>query len=152
MNPQFLGHVLKLVEIGSATVKKACDEVNVHRQAQKRASDVRGAVLNNLISNGLINKAQEKEAEAMLGSHAETLTLLNALTDRFTALRKEASVKQASDIGQGVNDPTANPAAATGSGGKPYDSLTDPFVGRPTAEKKASDLALFKVLETPPGR
>lgn len=157
MNQQFLDTVLKFVEVGSATVKKAMDENEVHRVSQKRAADLRGALLDHMVASGVIADHQKQAAEAMLASHAESLQLLKAATDKIVDLRKQLATKQAGDIGQGQSEKKAGlsglgVSTPVPNGNGQYDSLSDPFVGRKTSEKKASDLALMKVLESPPGR
>lgn len=132
---------LTFVDLASYTIKRAQEEVTVHRAQQKRAADLRGPVLEHLIATGMVAPGMRKEAESMLGSHAETLQLLKAAVDKLVAHQKQDGVKAASDLGTGVPDAgTAAPA---------FDSLTDPHVGRRTSEKKASDLALASILDAP---
>jgi hypothetical protein len=127
---------LNVTEVGSFCIKRACDEIVVHRQMQKRAADVAPQVLALMVKTGAIRKDQEKEAAAMLGGHAETLRLL------FNAVEKlaERQEKRAGDLGHGVDDPAQQRA---------YDSLTYPVVGHKTSQKKASDAAILKVLDPP---
>lgn len=143
MNPALAQHFsgvidasLKFVELASHTVKRAGDEITVHRQQQKRAADLAAPVLNLLVSTGAVRAEQRDAAAAMLGSHAETLSLLKTAVERLA----EARQKKAGDLGDGVDD--AQPTTA-------YDSLADSYAGRKTSQKKASDLAILAVLNEP---
>jgi len=146
MNPalmqQFIDNTLKFVEIGSFGMKRACDEIEVHRSMQKKASDLTGPVLDLMIKTGAVREDQRAAAAAMLGSHAETLQLLKNAVDE---LHKER-LKKGSDLGKGVDE---KQAGLNGSVPTDYDSLNDPFVGRKTSQKKASDMAMLAVLGSP---
>ena len=146
MNHKFIANTLKFVEVASVAVKRAMDEVGVHRQAQKRASDLRAGILTKMIKLGCANEQQKEGADAMLASHAETLKLFDAAMDKIAEL-KLALEKRGSDLGSPDSEKSASASFTTGD----YDSLTDPFVGRKTSMKKASDIALSRVLE-PAGR
>lgn len=141
-----LDDTLRFVEISSLAVKRAMDENDVHRAQQKKATDLQPPLLEKLLAMGLVAKHQEKAAAAMLGSHAETLNLFNALVEKYAALKTEKVAKDG--LGSGV-DPKQ---AGLGPDAPPADSTTSPWVGRHTGEKKASDLAILAVLDTPPGR
>jgi hypothetical protein len=58
---------------------------------------------------------------------------------------KTASEKAASDLGHAVSDKEAGVKSVS----QVRDSLNDPYVGRRTSEKKASDLAILAVLNAP---
>lgn len=154
MNQQFLDTNLKFIEVGSALVKKAMDEIEVHRTSQKRAADLRGPLLDFLVQNGFIAEHQKQAAEAMLASHAESLQLLKAMGEKFAEYKKQTSIKEAAALGKGESEKRAGLGGSgtttpVPNGNGQYDSLSDPFVGRKTSEKKASDLALMKVLDPP---
>jgi hypothetical protein len=53
--------------------------------------------------------------------------------------------KRAGDLGQAVDEDRIG----VGPGKAAYDSMTDPYVGRKTSEKKASDIAMFERLGLP---
>lgn len=136
-NQKFLDNVLTMVEVGSTTVKRAMDEVIVHRQAQKRAADLSGALLEHMVASGVIAGHQKEAAAAMLGSHAETMQLLKSAVDKIAELRKQVNAKTAGDLG--------TPESGRTVAGTPgYNSLTNPHVGAKTAELKESDLPLLK--------
>lgn len=142
MNPQFASKVLKYVEINSALLKRALDELQVTRAAQKKAADLRSEVLQRLMEVGCVNDGSKKAADAMLTGHAETLGLLKSATDKIAEL-KETIQKLALDRGQGEGP--EKPAAGEKTA---YDSMTDGYVGRKTSQRKASDEAILKVLNT----
>ncbi len=139
MNKALATKVLSYVAVTSALTKRSLDELQVHQSSQEKAASIRGSVLNVLLQSGCVPEHQKQAAEAMLGSHAETLQLLKTAATKLGQSQKQLS-KQASDLGQGV-DPNLG-SGKTSS----YDSMTDGYVGRKTGEKKASDLAILKVL------
>lgn len=136
---------LKFIEVAGAVVKMASDEIQIHRDAQKRAAGLRPEVLASLIDNNLIDKGQKDAAEAMLASHAETLQLLKSACDKLAAARME---KKAAAVEPG-RPSDVKAGAAAGGGSEQHASLTSPFVGRRTSEKKASDEAICEILQRP---
>lgn len=145
-----LDQTVKFVEVSSMMGKRALDEIEVHRQGQKRAADLKNALLEHMVAVGVVNAQQKQGADAMLSSHAETMQLLKAAVDKIAFLKTELDKqhqKTAGDLGQAVDPQTLEPAY---SGGKlpmtkegEYDSLNDPMVGRQTPFLKKSDLALM---------
>jgi hypothetical protein len=144
--PHLLDDVLKFVEVSSFGMKRAMDEIDVHRTQQKKAADLQPALLDKLLAMGLVAGHQKQAAAAMLGSHAETLNLFNALAEKYASLHTQKAAKDG--LGNGVDPKTAGVAPTQPDN----DSTTSPWVGRHTGEKKASDLAILAVLDTPPGR
>lgn len=142
MNQSFLDAVLRFVELSSATVKRALDENAHYRQSQARASYLQEPLLEHLINTGIVASTQKQAAEAMLNSHAESLQLLKAAADKIVELRQQMGIKQANDLGRGDDSRVYFTAPGRGQ----YDSLQDPFIGRKTTEKKASDMALLKLV------
>jgi hypothetical protein len=142
MNQQLATKALNYVAVTSALTKRALDELSVHQTSQEKAASMRGDVLDTLVNAGCVGDHQKQAAEAMLGSHAETLGLLKSAAEKIGKLQEQV-VKQASDLGQG-EDP-----ASVGGSTPDYDSINDGYVGRKTGEKKASDLAILKVLDAP---
>jgi|SRR5215471_19913328 len=138
---QFADTALQFVELASFVVKRGCDELIVHRGLQKKASDLAPETLETLVKTGAVREEQRQAAAAMLGSHAETLQLLKWAAEE---LYKARTAKNAGALGEPVDDPERN-----GHGKNGYDSLADPFVCRPTSQKKASDIAILKVLDDP---
>lgn len=147
MNPQLANQALNIVAVASATVKKACDEIQVHRSSQQKAASLRAELLDHMLKAGTVSEHTKQAAEAMLGSHAETMGLLKSAVDVIVKLRGQIQ-KQAGELGQGVDPKEAGMAPSEKQAGD-YDSLTDPFVGRKTGRLKASDVALQRVLQNP---
>lgn len=142
-NEKIAALAIQYVAASSALIKRALDELQVHRAAQQKAASMRPELLDRMLATGAAQASQKQAAEAMLGSHAETLGLLKTAIDKLGDMKTQMA-KQASVLGEGVTSPATGAAPANG-----YDSLTDPYVGRRTSAKKASDLALMKVLEAP---
>lgn len=143
---QFLDNTISFVEVSSAFTKRAADELGVHRQAQEKAASLRPALLQQMLSAGVVASHQKEAAEVMLGSHAETMSLLKAAVDKIVDLNKQLGEKTAQDLG---GPEKKGSAGLGGPNTSTYDSLTDPHVGRKTSEKKASDRALEAVLDNP---
>lgn len=141
MKPNFAKKILGHVAVSSELTKRALDELQVHRSAQTKAAALRSDLLKRLVETGCVGEHQKQAAEAMLGSHAETMGLLKAAVDKLAVFQAQLQ-KQAGDLGQGV-DPKDAGSTKTAS----YDSLNDPFVGRKTSQRKASDDAIAKVLQ-----
>lgn len=154
---KFMDGVLGYVEVSSLLAKKAVDEVSVHRQAQKRAGDLRGPLLKQMLDVGVVAPHQKEAADAMLASHAETLNLLKAAVEKISELRQSGSpatlgkavTEKEAGVGSGGGTP---PPGSPVPGTENYDSLSDPVVGRRTSFKKASDVALARALDQPAGR
>ena len=145
MNPQFATKVLQYVEVNSALLKRALDELQGHRALQKKAGDLRPDLLKRMIEVGCVNDGSKEAAEAMLAGHAETLGLLKSAVDKIADL-KERLHKSAGELGRGEETGKAGTASEKTAGD--YDSLSDGYVGRRTSQLKASDQAILKVLNT----
>ena len=128
---QLLPGVVNYVEVSSLLAKKALDEVAAHRQMQKKAADMRPALLSHLMALGLISNEHKQAAEMMLGSHAETMSLLKMAGQRIEAVTKELeTVKAASALKTARENGTgANPGANGLHEKQAYDSLRDPVIG-----------------------
>lgn len=75
------------------TVKRATDEVGIHRANQKLAADKRPEVLRYLMETGLVGSQHKEAAEAMLATHAGTLDLVKLAAEELT--KERAAVKAA---------------------------------------------------------
>lgn len=146
-----LDNMIRYVEVSSFLGKRALDEIEVHRRAQKRASDLRGALLNYMIDVGVVAKHQKEAAAAMLNSHAETMQLLKSAVDKLVAF-KSGRAKSAGDNGEAVDPGSLGLNGGYVPGNGPltkegeYDSLNDPVVGRKTSFVKASDRPLLALI------
>jgi hypothetical protein len=139
-----LGNMVDFIAVGSQFAKRAMDERTVTQMAQDKAASLRGPLVKDMISMGLIQASQAKEAEAMLGAHDTTLVLLRS------ACEKAAEYKAALPP---LPKPVAQPGAPvepagqkTASAGGEFTSLTNPHVGRRTTEVKESDRALLRMI------
>ena len=97
-----------------------------------------------MIATGCVAPHQKQAAAGMLSNHGQSLDLLVNAVNKMQSY-KQASEKAASDLGQAVTEKEAGVSAPTSLS----DSLSSPYVGRRTSEKKASDLAILAVLDSP---
>ncbi len=142
----FIDGTLNFVAVSSAFAKRASDDLAVHEQQQQKAAELRPALLTYLVDAGLVEPAAKQAVDAMLGSHPETLNLLKAAAERLVKaeqeLAKRATLGKAASDRDGLGHDRQDD-------GTTYDSLKDPFLGRRTTQKKASDLALAGILDDP---
>lgn len=148
MNAALATKAINYVAVSSALTKRALDELSVHRTAQQKAASLRSDVLQLMLQVGAVGEHQKQAAEAMLGSHAETMGLLKLAVEKIGLLQSKLQ-KAAGDLGEGVEADEAGGLTAGKQAGD-YDSLSDPYVGRKTSRRKASDEAILAVLN-PPG-
>jgi len=149
MQKKLAQHTLRFVEMTGVFCKKSIDEINGWRKKADAAEEKRPAVLALLKSAGVIDQDQEKLAAQMLGNHAQTMDLLEGAVKKIAEMQQQNRQKSAMDQGSAAPDPFG----AVGNGQHdPASSLTSPFVGQRTSEKKASDLALMAGLGVPSGR
>lgn len=143
-----LDDVVGFIELSSLTTKRALDEVEVHRQAQKKASDLRKPLLEHMLKCAVVQPHQKDAAEAMLGGHDTSLQLLKAATDKISELNRvilslKGGTKKAGDLGAGVDDAgSGNYQPQEGE----YNSLKHPIVGEKSAFVKESDRPLLKLI------
>jgi DNA repair protein RadC len=141
MNTKLAAQAIEYIAASSALNDRLMGEVQAHRAREKQAAAKQQAVLDLMLSTGSVAPHQKQAAAEMLNNHAQSLDLLvNAIT-KMQAY-KAASEKAASDLGQAVTEKEAGIKTAS----QVRDSLSDPYVGRRTSEKKASDLAILAVL------
>ncbi len=144
MNTKLAAQTIEFIAASSALNDCLMGEVQAHRAREKQAAAKRQAVLDLMLSTGCVAPHQKQAAADMLGSHSQSLDLLVNAIDKMQSY-KTASEKAASDLGQAVSDKEAGVKSASAV----RDSLNDPYVGRRTSEKKASDLAILAVLNAP---
>lgn len=143
MNTKLAAQAVEFIAASSALTNRLMSEVQANRSREKAAAAKRQAVLDLMLQTGCVAPHQKQAAADMLGDLAQTLDLLSNSINKMQAY-KSASEKTASELGQAVSDREAGFKTA-----KAMNSLTDPYVGRRTSEKKASDLALLAVLNAP---
>lgn len=144
MNKRLAAQTVEFIAASSALNDRLMSEVQTFRQREKQAADKQSAILDLLLETGCVAPHQKQAAAEMLNSHSQSLDLLVNAVKKMQNY-KQASEKAAADLGQAVTEKeagfNARPAVS--------DSLNDPYVGRRSSEKKASDLALLRVLEAP---
>ena len=138
---ELVNDTVQFVNIASLFAKRALDELSAFRAGQTKASSSRAETLKYLVDNGVIRAADKQGADAMLGSHAETMQLLRNAVERL--VQKNAEVQELRQR-QGLGE--AQKSANHGNG---YDSLKDPYLGRRTSKLKESDRRLLAVLDDP---
>lgn len=143
MNTKLAAQTIEFIAASSALNDRLMGEVQSHRAREKQAAAKRQAVLDLMVNTGCIAPHQKQAAADMLGNHGQSLDLLVNAINKMQSY-KAASEKTASDLGQAVTEKEAGYKAAP-----VRDSLNDPYVGRRTSEKKASDVAILAVLNAP---
>lgn len=144
MNTKLAAQTIEFIAASSALNDRLMGEVQAHRAREKQAAAKRQAVLDLMLQTGSVAPHQKQAAAEMLANPAQTLDLLVNAINKMQAY-KTASEKAASDLGQAVTEKEAGVKSAT----QVRDSLNDPYVGRRTSEKKASDVAILAVLNAP---
>jgi hypothetical protein len=136
--------VLRFVQVAGAFSKKANEQLSIKQAAEKRAAALVPSLVQLMQQNNLIAENQKSAAEQMLGDHEQSLVLLKNAIDKLATLKQASAVKSARDLGQ----PDGSLSDA-GNASDPQRSLSSPFVGARTSEKKASDVAFMKGLGLP---
>ena len=156
MDPQtqsMCENMLKFVQISSYALKRALDELSVHEQQQKRAASLAQPVLNRMKEAGLVGPSDVKTAAAMLGSHAETLALLdNALVKNaeLKTVKKTASDgTSAKPLGRGFDESGEKIASPADVGPTYNGELVKFHGGRRDGAKRASD-RIFETIKNEP--
>lgn len=144
MNTKLAAQTIEFIAASSALNDRLMGEVQAHRAREKQAAAKRQAVLELMLQTGSVAPHQKQAAADMLNNPAQTLDLLVNAINKMQAY-KAASEKAASDLGQAVSEKEAGVKSAS----QVRDSLNDPYVGRRTSEKKASDVAILAVLNAP---
>ena len=144
MKTKLAAQVVEFIAASSALSDRLLGELQGYKASEKQAADKRAAVLDALLKAGCVAPHQKSAALERLASHGATLDLLVNAVGRMASYKEEAE-KAASELGQ----PATEKEAGVKTAGTVRDSLNDPYVGRRTSEKKASDLALMAVLNAP---
>ena len=144
MNNKLAAQAVEFVAASSALTDRLMGEVKSQRAEKQAAAQKMNAVLDRMIATGCVAPHQKQAAAGMLSNHGQSLDLLVNAVNKMQSY-KQASEKAASDLGQAVTEKEAGVSAPTSLS----DSLSSPYVGRRTSEKKASDLAILAVLDSP---
>ncbi len=144
MDTKLAAQAVEYVAASSALTDRLQGELNSYREQEKSAAAKQESVLDLMVETGCVARHQKQAAVGMLGNHGQSLDLLVNAINKMQAY-KQASEKSAADLGQAVSEKEAGVHAQP----QVRDSLNDPYVGRRTSEKKASDLAILAVLDAP---
>lgn len=144
MNTKLAAQTIEYIAASSALTDRLLSEVKSYRESVKQAAAKRNAVLDLMVTTGCVAPHQKQAAVEMLSNHGQSLDLLVNAINKMQSY-KQASEKAAADLGQAVSEKEAGVRAQP----QVRDSLNDPYVGRRTSEKKASDLAILAVLDAP---
>jgi hypothetical protein len=144
MITKLAAQMVQYIAASSALSDRLMGELNGFRTQEKQAADKRRDVLDVLVKASCVAPHQKAAALERLANHGATLDLLVAAVGKMEGY-KAAAEKAASELGQ----PETEKSAGVKTAGTVRDSLNDPYVGRRTSEKKASDLALMAVLSAP---
>lgn len=140
MNTKIASMMIQYIAASSVLADRLVGDTQRYRAQEKSAASKQQTVLDLMLQHGCAGKHEKQAAASMLADHGQTLDLLvNAIT-KMAEYRGQAE-KVASELGQPVNDPAVKTAS--------YDSLNDPYVGRHSSKKKASDIAILSVLQAP---
>jgi len=144
MNTKLAAQTVEFIAASSALNDRLMGQVQSYREKEKQAAAKRDAVLDLMIETGSVAPHQKQAAAEMLANHGQSLDLLVNAINKMASY-KQASEKAASDLGQAVTEKEAGIKTQP----QVKDSLNDPYVGRRTSEKKASDMAILAVLDAP---
>jgi hypothetical protein len=132
--------VLRYVQISSAMAKKALDQLAIHQQREKAATDLIPATVDKLIATGTIEPHQKEAVAKMLANPSQTLQLLQNASEKLAEYQVKLTKKAKAQLGQGTDeDPTKE-------AGDLETAVMSPYVGARRSEKTAADHALFKGL------
>ena len=142
MKPKLAEMLVKSIQINSILQKRALDSHSHYHGASQEAQTKVASLAEHMVEKGCVAAHQKEAASDMLQTHTGTMELLwnsvEKLSDAHTRLEKSAS-----DLGRGVDESHAGVIS------QDYNSLEDPYVGRRTSEKKASDAAIWAVVNNP---
>lgn len=104
--------VLDFVRISSVFQKRAADELGVHRASQEKAAAAGHGIADRMVEVGLVAAEKKAAAQAMLGSHAETLKLMGRILEK---LAEAHQVMQRQHVDPGRAEAPAVPQVKSGS-------------------------------------
>jgi hypothetical protein len=143
MKPKLAEMLVKSIQINSLLQKRALDSYSSYHAAAQEANSQVASLADHMVNKGCVASHQKEAASGMLQSHTGTMELLRNSVEKLSDAHARLE-KSASDLGRGVDE------GRSGVGNtSTYDSLTDPYVGRRTSEKKASDDAIWAVVNNP---
>jgi len=144
MNTKLASQMVNFIAASSALNNRLMADVQAYRNREKAAAAKRPAVLDLMLQTGSVAPHMKQAAVDMLNDPAQALDLLANSINKMQQY-KTAAEKASSQLGQAVSEKEAGVKSATVG----RDSLRDPYIGRRTSEKKASDLAFLRLLDAP---
>lgn len=141
VRPSLLDGTIKFVELSSAFCKRAGDEIEARRAAEKAASDLRPGLLDHMLKTATVTPTQKDTADSMLSTHAGTMQLLKAAIDKIVELKTASGqIKKAGELG-GPAGPDVNGTDKTAA-----DEIAAIPVGARTSFVRESDLPLLRLI------
>lgn len=131
---------INYVQASSILMKKAMAELAPLKQDAEKAAAERSDLLSSLVEAGAVPASSIKQAEELISTHTGTSQLLKQAVAKIKEIVDEQS--RHDRLGQSVDPSLAGSTTQKVA----YDSLSDPYAGRKTSEKKASDIAYEKAL------
>ena len=144
MKPKLAEMLVKSIQINSLLQKRALDSYSSYHAAAQEANSQVASLADHMVNKGCVASHQKEAASGMLQSHTGTMELLRNSVDKLSDAHARLE-KSASDLGRGVDEGQSG----VGNTSSSYNSLDDPYVGRRTSEKKASDDAIWAVVNNP---
>ena len=143
MKPKLAEMLVKSIQINSLLQKRALDSYSSYHTAAQEANSQVASLADHMVDKGCVAAHQKEAASGMLQSHTGTMELLRNSVDKLSDAHARLE-KSASDLGRGVDEGQSGVSNVSS-----YSSLEDPYVGRRTSEKKASDEAIWAVVNNP---
>ena len=141
MNAKLANLFVKSIQINSVLQKRALEELHNNRVGTSAASEKTAALVEHMVEKGGVAEHQKQSAADLLASHSGTMDLLWNSVEKLAEAHRGLE-KAGRDMGQAID-----PAQSGVSVAPSYSSLEDPYVGRRTSEKKASDAAIWAVVD-----
>ena len=143
MKPKLAEMLVKSIQINSLLQKRALDSYSRYHASALVANSQVASLADHMVDKGCVAAHQKEAASGMLQSHTGTMELLRNSVEKLSDAHARLE-KSASDLGRGVDEGQSGVSSVSS-----YSSLEDPYVGRRTSEKKASDDAIWAVVNNP---
>ena len=141
MNKKLANLFVKSIQISSILQKRALDELHNGHVSSGTASEKTAGLVEHMVDKGCVAEHQKQAAADLLGSHSGTMDLLWNSVDKLAEAHKGLE-KAGRDMGQAID-----PARSGVQSAPSYSLVDDPYVGRRTSEKKASDAAIWAAVD-----
>ena len=142
LDPALANKMIQYTQVSNVLVKKALEQLTPFQQDAEKAAATRDALIDHMVAAGTIQE-HEKEAAAKLMSSQEGLQ--HVLKNAVDTIAKQQNQKTAGDLGEGVDAGSLDLAGV----GAPSANHNPNYLGARTSEKKASDVAMLRILDDP---